>query len=75
MNVIARYVRTDIAHEQVLRITENKNGFCGALLNGNGRVIDNKVFRCNHNEENLQHVKDYFGFTEDNSYAQMYHVF
>lgn len=67
-NIIAQYVRHDLAHELKLRVYENKQGRRGSLINAQGKVVDTAMFYYKDCDADLYRVKEYFGFTEDNSY-------
>ena len=43
-NIIAQFIKTDVAHEAKLRVYENKQGLRGTLLDSNGHKISNAMF-------------------------------
>lgn len=67
-NIIAEYIRYDLTHETKLRIYENKNGLRGTLLDTYGRKIDGAMFYEKDRDNTIYRVKEYFGYTENNSY-------
>ena len=67
-NIIAQFIRYDLAHETKLRIYENKQGLRGTLLDSYGRKIDGLMFYKKDRENTIYRVMEYFGYTENNSY-------
>ena len=67
-NIIAEYIRYDLAHETKLRIYENKNGLRGTLFDSYGRKIDSSMFYGKDIDNTICRVMEYFGYTENNSY-------
>ena len=67
-NIIGEFVRYDLAHETKLRIYENKQGLRGTLLDTYGRKIDSSMFYGKDKDNTIYRVKEYFGYTENNSY-------
>lgn len=67
-NIIAEFIRYDLAHETKLRIYENKQGLRGTLLDSYGRKIDSSMFYGNDRDNTICRVMEYFGYTENNSY-------
>ena len=43
-NIIAQFIKTDVAHEVKLRVYENKQGLRGTLLDSNGHKISSSMF-------------------------------
>ena len=43
-NIIAQFIKTDVAHEVKLRVYESKQGLRGTLLDSNGHKISNAMF-------------------------------
>ena len=43
-NIIAQFIKTDVAHEVKLRVYENKQGLRGTLLDSNGHNISSTMF-------------------------------
>ena len=68
-NIIAEYIRTDQPHETKLRVYENKQGLRGTLLNSYGNKISSAMFYAKDRDNTIYRVKEYFGFTENNSYC------
>ena len=50
-NIIAEFIRYDLAHETKLRIYENKQGLRGTLFDSYGRKIDSSMF-CEKDRDN-----------------------
>ena len=67
-NIIAEFIRYDLAHETKLRIYENKQGLRGTLLDSYGRKIDSSMFYGKDRDKTIYRVMEYFGYTENNSY-------
>ena len=67
-NIIAEFIRHDLAHETKLRIYENKQGLRGTLLDSYGRKIGGSMFYEKDRDNTIYRVKEYFGYTENNSY-------
>ena len=67
-NIIAEFIRYDLAHETKLRIYENKQGLRGTLLDSYGRKIDSSMFYGKDIDNTICRVMQYFGYTENNSY-------
>lgn len=67
-NIIAEFIRYDLAHETKLRIYENKQGLRGTLLDSYGRKIDSSMFYGKDIDNTICRVMEYFGYTENNSY-------
>lgn len=67
-NIIAQFIRYDLAHETKLRIYENKQGLRGTLLDSYGRKIDGSMFYEKDRENTIYRVMEHFGYTENNSY-------
>ena len=67
-NIIAEFIRYDLAHETKLRIYENKQGLRGTLLDSYGRKIDSSMFYGKDIDNTIYRVMQYFGYTENNSY-------
>ena len=70
-NIIAEFIKTDVAHEVKLRVYENKQGLRGTLLDSNGQKISNAMFYKKDEDNTIYIVKEYFGFTENNSYCTL----
>ena len=70
-NIIAQFIRTDVAHEVKLRVYENKQGLRGTLLDSNGHKISSAMFYEKEGDNTIHRVKEYFGFTENNSYRTL----
>ena len=68
-NIIAEYIRTDLPHETKLRIYENKQGLRGTLLNSYGKKISTAMFYSKDRDNTVYRVMEYYGFTNNNSYA------
>ena len=68
INIIAEFVRTDLNHETLLRIYENKQGLRGTLLDSNSKKISSAMFYEKDRDNTIYRVKEYFGFTNNNSY-------
>ena len=66
-NIIAEFIRYDLAHETKLRVYENKQGLRGTLLDSYGRKIDSSMFY-GKEDNTICRVMEYFGYTENNSY-------
>ena len=43
-NIIAEFIKIDVAHEVKLRVYENKQGLRGTLLDSNDHKISNAMF-------------------------------
>ena len=67
-NIIAEFIRYDLAHETKLRVYENKQGLRGTLLDSYGRKIDSSMFYGKDIDNTICRVMQYFGYTENNSY-------
>ena len=67
-NIIAEFIRYDLAHETKLRVYENKQGLRGTLLDSYGRKIDSSMFYGKDRDNIIYRVMEYFGYTENNSY-------
>ena len=67
-NIIAEFIRYDLAHETKLRIYENKNGLRGTLLDSYGRKIGGAMFYEKDRDNTIYRVMEHFGYTENNSY-------
>ena len=67
-NIIAEFIRYDLAHETKLRIYENKQGLRGTLLDSYGRKIDSSMFYEKDRDNAIHRVMEHFGYTENNSY-------
>ena len=63
-NIIAEFIKTDVAHEVKLRVYENKQGLRGTLLDSNGNKISSAMFYEKYEDNTIHRVKEYFGFTE-----------
>ena len=70
-NIIAQFIKTDVAHEVKLRVYENKQGLRGTLLDSNGHNISSTMFYEKDRDNTIRRVKEYFGFTENNSYRTL----
>ena len=70
-NIIAEFIKTDVAHEVKLRVYENKQGLRGTLLDSNGHKISNAMFYEKYGDNTIYKVKEHFGFTENNSYRTL----
>ena len=70
-NIIAQFIKTDVAHEVKLRVYENKQSLHGTLLNSNGHKISNAMFYEKDRDNTIYRVKEYFGFTENNSFCTL----
>ena len=70
-NIIAQFIKTDVAHEVKLRVYENKQGLRGTLLDSNGHNISSTMFYEKDRYNTIYRVKEYFGFTENNSYRTL----
>lgn len=60
-----------MAHEVKLRVYENKQGLRGTLLDSNGHKISSAMFYEKDRYNTIYRVKEYFGFTENNSYRTL----
>ena len=67
-NIIAEFIRYDLAHETKLRVYENKQGLRGTLLDSYGRKMDSSMFYGKDIDNTICRVMEYFGYTENNSY-------
>ena len=70
-NIIAEFIKIDVAHEVKLRVYENKQGLRGTLLDSNGHKISSAMFYEKDRYNTIYRVKEYFGFTENNSYRTL----
>ena len=70
-NIIAQFIKIDVAHEVKLRVYENKQGLRGTLLDSNGHNISSTMFYEKDRDNTIYRVKEYFGFTENNSYRTL----
>ena len=70
-NIIAEFIKTNVAHEVKLRVYENKQGLRGTLLDSNGHKISSAMFYEKDRYNTIYRVKEYFGFTENNSYRTL----
>ena len=70
-NIIAQFIKTDVAHEVKLRVYENKQGLRGTLLDSNGHKISSAMFYEKDTYNTIYRVKEYFGFTENNSFCTL----
>ena len=70
-NIIGEFIKTDVAHEVKLRVYENKQGLRGTLLDSNGQKISNAMFYKKDEDNTIYIVKEYFGFTENNSFCTL----
>lgn len=68
INIIAEFIRFDLAHETKLRIYENKQGLRGTLLDSYGHKISSAMFYAKDRDNTIYRVKEYFGYTDENSY-------
>lgn len=68
-NIIAEFIRTDVTHELKLRVYKNKQGLHGTLLDSYGHKISGAMFYEKDRDNTIYRVKEYFGFTENNSYC------
>lgn len=48
---------------------ENKHGLRGTLLDSYGKKISGAMFYSNDKDNIIYRVKEYFGYTENNSYC------
>lgn len=67
-NIIASFIRFDQTHETKLVIYENKQGLRGTLFNSYGKKITSAMFYGKYKDNTIYRVKEYFGFTDNNSY-------
>lgn len=67
-NIIAKFTRYDQTHETELVIYENKQGLRGTLRNSYGKKISGAMFYAKDKDNTIYRVKQYFGFTDNNSY-------
>lgn len=67
-NIIAEFVRYDLAHETKLRIYENKQGLRGTLLDSYGCKISGAMFYEKDRDNTIHRVLEYFGYTDGNYY-------
>ena len=70
-NIIGEFIKTDVAHEVKLRVYENKQGLRGTLLDSNDHKISNAMFYEKDGDNTIYRVKEYFGFTENNSFCTL----
>ena len=70
-NIIAEFIKTDVAHEVKIRVYKNKQGLRGTLLDSNGRKISSAMFYEKDGDNTIYRVKEYFGFTENNSFCTL----
>ena len=70
-NIIAQFIKIDVAHEVKLRVYENKQGLRGTLLDSNGHNISSTMFYEKDRDNTIRRVKEYFSFTENNSYRTL----
>ena len=56
-NIIAQFIKTDVAHEVKLRVYENKQGLRGTLLNSNGHKISSSMFYEKDRDNTIYRVK------------------
>lgn len=70
-NIIAKFIKTDVAHEVKLRVYENKQGLRGTLLDSNGHKISSAMFYEKDGDNTIYRVKEHFGFTENNLYCTL----
>ena len=70
-NIIADFIKTDMAHELKLRVYKNKQGLRGTLLDSNGHKISSAMFYEKDGDNTIYRVKEYFGFTENNSFCTL----
>ena len=73
-NIIAEFIRTDVAHELKLRVYKNKQGLRGTLLDSYGHKISGAMFYEKDRDNTIYRVEEYFGFTENNSYCMLYGI-
>ena len=73
-NIIAEFIKTDVAHELKLRVYKNKQGLRGTLLDSYGHKISGAMFYEKDRDNTIHRVKEYFGFTENNSYCMLYGI-
>ena len=73
-NIIAEFIRTDVTHELKLRVYKNKQGLRGTLLDSYGHKISGAMFYEKDRYNTIYRVKEYFGFTENNSYCMLYGI-
>ena len=70
-NIIAEFIKTDVAHEVKLRVYESKQGLSGTLVDKNGNNISSTMLYEKDIDNTIYKVKEYFGFTENNSYCTL----
>ena len=70
-NIIAQFIKIDVAHEVKLRVYENKQGLRGTLLDSNDHKISSAMFYEKDGDNTIYRVKEYFGFTENNSFCTL----
>ena len=70
-NIIAQFIKTDVAHEVKLRVYENKQGLRGTLLDSNGHNISSTMFYEKDRDTTIYRLKEYFDFTENNSFCTL----
>lgn len=70
-NIIAEFIKRDMVHEVKLRVYENKQGLRGTLFDSNGHKISSSMFYEKDGDNTIHRVKEYFGFTENNSYRTL----
>ena len=70
-NIIGEFIKTDVAHEVKLRVYESKQSLRGTLLDSNGHNISSTMFYEKDRDNTIYRVKEYFGFTENNSYRTL----
>ena len=70
-NIIAQFIKTDVAHELKLRVYKNKQGLRGTLLDSNGHKISSAMFYEKDGDNTIYRIKEYFGFTENNSFCTL----
>ena len=68
-NIIAEFIKTDVAHEVKLRVYENKQGLRGTLLDSNGHNISSTMFYEKDRDNTIYRLKEHFGFKENNSFC------
>ena len=56
-NIIAEFIKTNVAHEVKLRVYENKQGLRGTLLNSNGHKISSSMFYEKDRDNTIYRVK------------------
>lgn len=56
-NIIAEFIKTDVAHEVKLRVYESKQGLRGTLLDSNGHKISNAMFYEEDGDSTIYRVK------------------